>query len=303
MKRLYYIFAFLMAAVLLTTGCLSVFADDTKDAVIPAAIVDLTTQKGYDSFDALAAEYDLVNLKTGEYTIHGTNGKVEWTFITDGDESFTRFYPIVPLDAEGRDPDTGKKDGNEGDFRMTAEIEFSVEECEYISFCYRATPKAHFATNNIYARDDQHSGEFEGTPGMWTAPNLKANGEWQIRTIKIKTSFTAVSGTFKSIRIPIPGRADEYFDLKYIAAFKDKDSANGFDLEKYHEELAKLEPDETAAPTEAPQETDAPSVIETADPAEKVEPHGKGCGGFSASAVALIPMLSAVVLFIRKKVR
>ena len=293
-------------------GVLPALADGGPDAALPGVIVDFSTQEGYERFDELAKEFDLVNLKTGEYTIHGTNGKVEWEFVTEEGESFTRFKPIVPLDADGKDPETGEKDPNEGDFRMTAEIEFDPEEYGYISFCYRAPKKAHFAPNNIYIRDDQHSGEFEGTAGMWTPSNLKANGEWVVKTIKIKTGFSAVSGTVKSLRIPIPGREGENFDIKYVAVFKDKDSAEAFDLEKYHEEAAAVPPEATPEPPEEPTAEPGPEFStgprdddgQTSGETPKSSSRGKtGCGGLCASALALLVPAASAVFMIRRKER
>ena len=300
-----------------------------EDVIMPGAIVDFTTQKGFDRFDALAAEFDLINLNTGEYSIHGTNGKVEWEFVTEDGESFTRFKPVEPLPADGIDPATGKRDPNEGDFRMTAEIEFAADEYEYISFCYRAPKKAHFSPNNIYIRDDSHSGEFEGTPGMWTASNMKASGEWILRNIKVKSSFTAVSGNVKSIRIPIPGRTGEYFDVKYIAVFKDKASADNFDLAKYNEALARTEADATEPPaenategqadpgeTEAPSTNDEPSVTgsssadgSSTDDSSTDAPSGpketnaakKGCGSAALPVFTVLIPAGCALLMVRRK--
>ncbi|MBO7503829.1 MAG: hypothetical protein J6U38_05620 [Clostridia bacterium] len=278
------------------------FADETTDFVFPGAIVDFTTRKGYDDFCAKAEEFDLVNLFTGEYTVHGTNGKVKWEFVEEDGESFARFAPIEPLDEKGYDAD-GKKPEGEGDFRMTAEIEFPVADYNFISFCYRATKGGHISNNQIYIRDDAHSGEFEGTQGMWVANGLKANGEWVVKTIKISTSFKAATGTFKSIRIPITGRVNEYFDLKYIVVYNDKDLCNNFDINAYHEALAALEPEPTAEPepTEAPAEepTDVPAVI--AQPTEEPSEKKKGCGGAVYSGMIFAAAVPAFVLFRKKK--
>lgn len=290
---------------------LPAFADDggaAADYVMPGAIVDFTTQKGYDDFCAKADEFDLVSLTTGEYTVHGTNGKVQWEQVEEDGLTFARFTPIEPLDEKGLDKD-GARPSDEGDFRMTAEIEFNIADYDYISFCYRTSPKAHLSQNQIYVRDDQHSGEFEGTNGMWTSNALKNKGEWTIRTIQISKSFSAASGTFKSIRIPIAGRVNEYFDIQYIVVFNSKDLCNNFSINDYHTALAAKEPEPTATPeasTLEPEDptgevpTDVPESTEAAKPVETEGNSGsgkKGCGGtfFGAGAALALAALPAVL--------
>ncbi len=291
-----------MAVMLVAALSFSAFSfADEASFTMPGAIVDLTTKKGYDDFCAKAEQFDLVNLFTGEYTIHGTNGKVKWEFVEEDGESFARFAPIEPLDEKGLDAD-GNRPAAEGDFRLTAEIEFPVAAYNFISFCYRATNGGHISNNQIYIRDDNHSGEFEGTEGMWTPNGLKANGEWVVKTIKISSSFKAAKGTFKSIRIPITGRTGECFDLKYIVVYNEKDLCTSFDINAYHEALAALEPEETATPEPEPtaepveeQTEAAPTEAPTAEPAGK-----KGCGSVLSAGFACVLFVPALIL-IRKK--
>ncbi len=280
----------------------SAYADETGKYILPGAIVDLTTQEGYDDFCAKAAEFDLISLTTGEYTVHGTNGLVEWEFIQEEDgTSFARFKPIKPLDENGKD-ENGERPANEGDFRMTAEIEFKIADYDYISFCYRTSPKAHLSQNQIYVRDDTHDGEFQATVGMWTAPGMKNKGEWTVKTIQISKSFSAAEGTFKSIRIPIAGRVNEYVDIKYIVVFNSKDLCANFDINAYHEAVKALAPEPTEEPpTEVPEEpTQAPETEAPKDTqAPTAEPEDKGCGGSFAGLLPLAVLVPAVLL--RKK--
>lgn len=302
MKKL--ITVFLTLAMLAALAAVPSFAEGDSGFVMPGAIVDFTTKAGYDDFCEKAEMYDLVSLTTGEYTIHGTNGKVKWEFVEEDGVSFARFTPIEPLDASGRDAE-GVRDPNEGDFRMTAEIEFNIADYDYISFCYRTSPKAHLSTNHIYVRDDTHSGEFEGTNGMWVSNGLKNKGEWALKTIQISKSFTAASGTFKSIRIPIAGRVDEYFDIQYIVVYNDKDLCTNFDLAAYHEAVKALEPDPTEAVTEEP--TDIPVDQPTEEPTEEPKSDtqannksGSGCGGAVSGAAAFALIIAGVPAFLAK---
>ncbi|MCR5694988.1 MAG: PT domain-containing protein [Clostridia bacterium] len=296
MKKL---FAFLTVLTLLAAlGAVPAFSDDTGDFVMPGAIVDLASQKGYDAFCAKAEEFDLVSLKTGEYTVHGTNGLVEWEFIKEDGVGFTRFKAKEPLDEKGYNSE-GKRPDNEGDFRMTAEIEFPIADYDYISFMYRSSPKAHLSSNQIYVRDDTHSGEFEGTAGMWTPPGLSNKGEWKIKTIQISKSFTAAEGTFKSIRIPIAGRVNEYFDVRYIVVYNSKDLCENFDIAAYHEAVKANEPDPTEEPTAEPTAGPTEKPAETVAP-ETEKPKDSGCGSVIGGAAALLAAC-ALLPSVRKK--
>lgn len=292
----------LTLVLLLALGAVPASADEGDDFVMPGAIVDFASQKGYDKWLENCEAYDLISLKTGEYTVHGTNGKVQWEFMEEDGVSFTRFTPIEPLDEKGLDAD-GNRPANEGDFRMTAEIEFTVGDYDYISFLYRTSPKAHMSQNHIYIRDDQHSGEFEATQGMYTAQNLKNKGEWAVRTLQVSKVFKEAKGTFKSIRIPIAGRVNEYFDIQYIVAYNDKELAENFDIAKYHEITKALEPDPTEEPTAEPtaEPVDEPT-LEPVDETETAEPEDKGCGGvIGGAAVAAIITVSMVPIVLKKK--
>ncbi len=302
----------LAIAILAVLSAVPSFADDAEaEYIMPGAIVDFTTRSGYDGFCAKAEEFDLISLTTGEYTIHGTNGKVEWEFVEEDGVSFARFKAIEPLDENGLDKD-GEKPANEGDFRMTAEIEFNIEDYDFISFMYRTSPKAHLSQNHIYVRDDTHSGEFEGTTGMWTPSSLKNRGEWTIKTVQISRSFTAAEGTFKSIRIPIAGRVDEYFDIQYIVVFNSKDLCNNFSIDDYHAALAAIEPEPTAtpeateAPVSTPPENETPEPTAAPTPAPKGDESGsskKGCGGtvIGTGAILGLALIPAAVKIKKRK--
>lgn len=270
----------------------------------PGPVVDFTTEGGFEKWDELRKQWDLRSLFKDEYTVHGTNGKVQWQFMTENGESFTRFTPIEPLDENGKDA-SGKRDSNEGDFRMTAEIEFPAADYDFIAFCYRTSPKAHIAPNQIYVRDDKHSGEFEGTTGMWTPHSLKTNGEWSVKVLKISSSFTAVSksATFKSIRIPIAGRVNEYLDIKWIAAFKTKDDAQNFDIAAYVAANATPVPTEapTPEPTAVPSESNEPAATPDSVHSETGNNNSGIITGVVIAVIVVAGIIAAVIIRKRKK--
>lgn len=274
---------------------LSAFAESDGAAIVPGAIVDFSTSDGYTKF-LDTVEWDTKHLFTGEYTVHGMDGKVNYSF---NEEGYTTFVPKEPLDADGKDSEGNAQNG---DWRMTCEIEFDPDEYGFIAFCYRITKRAHISPNNIYIRDDQHSGEFEGTTGMWTANGLSATGEWRVRVLEIKKSFPAANGTVKSLRIPIASRVNEEFDIKYVAAFKTKEDAADFDIDEYHTYLL-------SQTTEAPDDTEAPDTEKTADSAgESASAHetakpdeDKGCGSVLSGSAAVLAVISIAAATLRKR--
>lgn len=223
-KAVMLLFVFTLIMTLFVATFVPSYAADDK--VTPGAIVDFGTIWGYAGF-LENVHRDTEQLFTGEYTVHGMDGKVNYTFNSEGYSSFT---PKEPLDENGKDAD-GKRQS--GDWRMTCEIEFDPAEYGYIAFYYRLTDGAHMPVNQIYIRDDQHSGEFEGTTGLWTPPELVTNGEWQLKILDIAKVFPAASGTVKSLRIPIASRIGEVFDIQYVAAFKTQEDAENFDYAAY----------------------------------------------------------------------
>lgn len=280
--------------------CLS-FAEETEPDV--GAFVDFSTPQGYADWLEKATKYDTVSLITGEYTVHGMNQLVTNKF--DSQNGYTSFFPITPLDAEGRDADGNLPVTKNGDFRMTAEIEFPVSEYPFIAFCYRAEKGTHISTNQIYARDDTAAGgEFNGTPGYWTMHGIKGTGEWRIRTIDISKMLPAVKGNFKSIRIPIVSRVGEVFDIKWIAAFKSQEDAEAFDFEEYKESY--YEAMATEIPTEIPTETPSETPKTTEKGAENEGTgHEKGCGSSvvgTMGSVLLLCFMVIICLAFRKKI-
>lgn len=201
-----------------------------NDTVEPGAIVDYGTIWGYADF-LENVHRDTEHLFTGKYTVHGMDGKVNYTFNKEGYSTFT---PKEPLDADGKD---AKGRQQKGDWRMTGELEFDSSEYGFIVIRYRFSEGAHISDNHIYIRDDAHSGEFEGTQGMWTANALRADGNWNLRVLDLKKLFPAVSGTVKGIRIPIASRVGETFDIQYAAAFKTEEDALNFDYEAYRKSV------------------------------------------------------------------
>lgn len=280
-------------------------AEGGETAGAPGAIVDFGTIWGYEEF-LNNVHRDTEHLFTGEYTVHGMDGKVKYTFNKDG---YTTFCPKEPLDEDGKDAD-GKR--QTGDWRMTCELEFDPSQYGFIAFYYRLTDRAHVATNQIYIRDDQHSGEFEATEGMWTPPALRANGEWQLKVLEIAKVFPAVSGTVKSLRIPIASRVGEMFDIQYAAAFATEEEAQNFDYEAYKASVLASHDDvdweinedgtikwiEKEVPTEAPAEPTSGDSQATPDTGKKED---KGCGGLLGGGVAVLVALGVGAVACRKR--
>lgn len=288
------------------------FAEVSETPVRPDVFVDFTTQDGFNKWEMLAKEYDEKDLVNGEYTVHGMKGQVWGNFVNDEkDGGFSRFYPLEPLDKDGKDKDGNTPEGN-GDFRMTIELDVPITgDNQILAFCYRITKDALFSTNNIYMRDavlrpnfektkDQlgGSGEFNGNMGFWKPAGLNCSGEWEIRVLNIKDF--RVEENLKGIRIPIAARENEFFDLKWLCVFDQIEGKTlkemkkiplDFDAEEYKaSQTGGADPQSTEIPAESnvPSETDVPK-------AEK-----KGCGGIIESAgFVMIMGFSAICL--RKK--
>lgn len=272
--------------------------------VTPGAIVDYGTIWGYAEF-LKNVPRDTEQLFTGEYTVHGMDGKVNYMFNKEG---YTTFTPKEPLAEDGKDAD-GKVQA--GDWRMTGELEFDPAVYNYIAVCYRMTRGAHISANQIYIRDDQHSGEFEGTVGLYTPNGLRADGEWQVRILEISKVFPEVKGTVKSLRIPITSRVGEQFDIQYMAAFASKEDAENFDYDAYKASVMASHEDEDAewelnedgtihwiekeTPTQEPAgKTDASDTS-----SEKKEK--SGCGSILGGSAAMLALLCGGMLLCRKK--
>lgn len=273
---------------------LGVFASSASETELtaPGTFVDFGTQAGFEKFKVDSEARDTVVLETeqslkleeekaGDYSVHGMDGKVNYTFNPEG---YTTFVPKEPLDSKLKNKEGERVNP---DWRMTCEFEFDSKEYNYIAVYYRISDGAYLAQNNFYIRDDQHAGQFCGVIGTWyPSVSLKKDGQWHKLILDLKTQFPGVSGTVKGLRLPIVSREGETFDVMYAAAFKTKDAAEGFDYNAY---LAEITP--TAEPTSAPDvEKDTDSV--TDDEKEK------GCGSIiSGSFSLMIALVAAVVVF------
>ncbi len=221
-----------LIALILTAASFSILPASAESATSqPGAIVDYGTVWGYSDF-LENVHRDTEHLFTGEYTVHGMDGKVDYIFNKEG---YTTFTPKEPLDEKGKDANGRYQ---QGDWRMTGELEFDSSEYGFIAVKYRFSDRAHISQNHIYIRDDSHSGEFEGTTGMWVENGLVADGEWNVRILNISDELPSVKGTVKSIRIPIASRVGETFDIQYAAAFKTEEDALNFDYEAYKKTVA-----------------------------------------------------------------
>lgn len=293
-----------------------------EETLNPTVFVDFTTADGFAKWEALAKEYDEKDLINGEYTVHGMKGQVWGKFVEDEtDGGFSRYFPLEPLDENGRDKD-GKTPVANGDFRMTIELDVPLTgENQFLAFCYRITKGALQSTNNIYFRDAVlresfektksqigGSGEFNGNEGFWQPAGLSCTDKWVVKIINLKD--LKVEESLKGIRIPIPGRENEFFDIKWLCVFDQADGKNAtemkrmikaFDVEAYKatqtggdvtEATAEPTATETPTATEAQTATEAP----TDDNADKKS----GCGS-SVSFGAGIILLAAVPFTFKKK--
>ncbi len=293
-KTVKVIFALAMALLVTLSLAVSAVAEETaKTYIAPDAIVDLTTQKGFDAWQALAKEFDEKALVNGEYSKHGMDGKVDASFVSENGESFARFVPKAPLE------NVASADAATNDFRTTAELNIPITGThQYLAFCYRVSKGAHMSTNNIYFRDmekgSEYPGEFNGNSGYWTPASLKVTGEWEVKVLDLK-SVAKVKDMLYSIRVPIAGGVGETFDVKWYVLFNETDTfdkksaqtaAKEFDIDLYH--TNNPEPTEVP-PTEAPA-TEAPTT-EIPVPAEK-----SGCGSVIGFAGVITLMAAACVV-------
>lgn len=285
------LFCLFTAVFLVVSMCLPAFAEG--EYVAPVQVVDLTTQAGFDTWKALADEFDTKALVNGEYSRHGMDGKVTATFMNE-DGGFARFVPTVPLSDEADLADAPKND-----FRTTAELDVEMTgKSQYLAFCYRISKGAHLSTNAIYFRDttkgSEYLGEFNGNPGYYMSSQLKISGDWEVKVIELKTN-AKVKDVLKGIRVPIAGGVNEYFDVKWYVVFNETDNvdkntakalAKDFDINAYHAYLESLA---TPAPTDEP--TAAPTVA----------PSDKGCGSVITGFAGLVMLMGAAAFVAKKK--
>ena len=204
-------FAAIFAAVLLFISVIPAAAADSSEDGAPGYLVDFTTQEGVETWEDLAEELD--------GPVHGMSGKVKWKFHAE--EGYTSFMPKSPVG----------ETAESGDTRMTAEMDFSRKEYRFLAICYRINGR--ISTNHIYLKDDTGNTEYSSKEHTWLYPSFEEDGQWHVMILDLRSSFSGITGRVKGVRIPVTDTEDSSFDVKYIGAFKNKEDAENFDIDKF----------------------------------------------------------------------